>query len=73
MVSTLQQRQDLVGKIQHRFTRMIPVWQDSPGLKCLDYSARLDIVRLWSLQRTTKPIELQDVQGFNKDLSQRIN
>jgi len=34
----------LLEKIQHHFTRMIP------GFKNLDYSARLDVLRLWSLE-----------------------
>jgi len=53
----------LLEKIQHRFTSMIP------GLKNLGYSARLDVLCLWSLEEWWNPCYLIELFKMFKGLT----
>jgi ribonuclease P/MRP protein subunit RPP40 len=53
----------LLERIQHRFTRMIP------GLKKLEYSSRLDVLHLWTLEERRNRSDLIELFKIFKGLT----
>ena len=45
----------LLERVQHRFTRMLP------GLKCLEYEDRLKVLGIWSLEERRNRADLLEV------------
>jgi len=53
----------ILEKVQHRFTRMIP------GLRCLEYEERLRILGIWSLEERRNRADLLEVYKMKSGLS----
>ena len=55
-----QKDKELIEKIQHRFTRMIP------GLAKLPYSARLERLNLWTLEERRNRVDLIELYKISR-------
>jgi len=63
MVSALHERQKMIEKVQHRFTRLIP------GIRQLSYEERLRRLRLWTLEERRNRADILEVFKMKAGLS----